>query len=482
MSKFKVDILRRIENLATTIGLIPKVGKQNENHIDDNWDDDKIYKGELFLNLKDNKIFTSNGKEILHLNTPKNYILNGLRVLKPTTAGEGIALDLRITTGYCIINGKLCKHTSEFDENPDVSDYQINLAGTSQAESKIVFLFAKQVPLASTAVQQNNYLDIQFEQKIITGTNEISNFQELNLKDLEGDILNNLIYKTPNELGLTNYMTDEYLLLAVIFVPANYNVSSFNKLEPISLSNNCSSYPIQEKSYKDLVCERIFKIDVWDIEKVFYKTQIIRNENNLYIVHKTFGNGLEFDINKYILPDFLPDDEIITPSECECECESESECECESEFVSLNYLSKIGLDYTDPTLRLPGKSFWTKAIIGVQKSTDLNYYKYIVGTVPNLDPVNFSDIKTIDLPEVTINGVRATVAFNNSNKDDAHIYFAKESDYQDFDPNNYTPAELESLLFSGRQISEGYYIIWNKEKFGYDLDDTSFDIVLHYKI
>ena len=476
MSKFKIDILRRIENFSSTLGIKPKVGKVNENHVEDDWENERIYKGEIFFNLVDNKIFTSNGREILHLNTPKNYVLNGLEVQKPPTAGEGIGLDLRINSGYAVIDGKLCKHVSESVVNPDVSDYQISLSGVPAIENKIVLLFAKQVELLPGQVQTTDEFDIGFVQHIITGSNAISNFEQLNLKHLPGDILYNLLYQDPSVNGLLPFMNKKHMLVSIIFVPSNYNISSYNILEPISLSNNCSSFPLQEKSAKDLLCDRLNTITTWDAEKVFYKSQIIRDKNNLYMVHKTFGNGIYSNIKDFLIPDYLEPDPV-DPSECECECE------CEDESLTLNnFLSIINVDYRDPANRLDGKTFWIKVQPTVFKTEDPNFYKYIIGIVPNLDPIEASNVSTVDLPEVAINGVRFTVGYNNQNKDSAHIYFAEESSYQTFNPIDFTPAELESLQFAGRNISEGMYIIWNQEMVGYEYDMDKMDIVLHYKI
>jgi hypothetical protein len=463
MNKLKIDILRRIEKFTEILGGKPIVGKGNENHIDDEWPDNMIYKGELFLNLKDNKLYTSNGTEIIQLNQNYNHILNGLEVIKPPTAGEGIGLDLKISTGNAIINGKHVHHISKYD-NSDVSDYQINLTGYPLSVDKIILLYGKQKQIL---IQTTDSIEMEFVQGVITGTNLISSFNNLILKNLTTDILYRLLYIDPITLGIDHLLNNNHILLGIIFIPANYTISSRNKLEPISLSTETSSFPLQEKSYKDLLKNRINNIETWNTEKVFYKSQIIRDRNNLYIAHKTFGNGYESDIKKFLIPDYL---ETENP-------EGDPE---NSDFE--NVLSIINVDYRDPNSKTQGKMYWKMANMSLQKSLNPNYSKYIVATVPILDPLNIDDLKTIDLPEVTVNGVRLTVGYDNYNKNEAQIYFAKLGEFQQFDINNYTPQDLEDLVISSREISEGYYIIWNEEKIGYSFTNGNYDIVIHYKL
>lgn len=459
MTKLRIDYSRKIENNTSDDTVLPVVGKPGENHIADDWTNETLYNGEVFLNTANGKVFTSDGVHILQLNSPKNQILSGLEVKRSSEAGEGIALDLEITNGYAIIDNKLIQYD---DHQENVSNYQIDLTGQPVSYAKMCFLFAKINKIDPPLTQTANYNTISFVQHIVTGTNNLSQFDNLNLTNLEStDVLSNFLYKTESELGLTSFMNSEHLLLGIVFVPANYNVSSFSVLDPISLSNIRSSYPLQEKTYKQLLLDRINTIDVWDKFKVFYKSQIIRHQNNLFMVHKTFGNGINDAITEFFVNDYL----------------ESSEAE-----ITDGFISKMNVDYTDPNLRPDGKVYWVKLLPNVKKPTNEDPYKYIVGTVPNLDPVSGTDISTTDLPEVTVNGVRFTVGYSNVTKDDAHVYFAKVNQYSSFDEDNYTLDELDLLEFPNRNIKEGYYLVWNKDNIDYDFDIEKFDIVLHYKI
>src|SRR6056297_3153514 len=103
MSNFNTDFIRRIENFTELENIFPMVGFPAENHVDDNWDDNKIYKGELFINLKTGSLFTANGQEIIQLNSPHSFIISGLEISHPETSGQGITLDIDIEDGYAII-------------------------------------------------------------------------------------------------------------------------------------------------------------------------------------------------------------------------------------------------------------------------------------------------------------------------------------------------------------------------------------------
>ena len=459
MTKLRIDYSRKIENNTPDEDVLPIVGKPGENHIADDWTPETLYNGELFLNTGNGKIFTSDGIHILQLNSPKNQILSGLEVKRSSEAGSGIALDLEITNGYAIIDNKLVQYD---DHQENVSNYQIDLTGQPVALAKMCFLFAKINKIEAPLTQTTAYNTISFVQHIITGTNNLSQFDDLNLTNLEStDLLSNFLYKTEVELGLTDFMNSDHLLLGIVFIPANYNVSSYSVLDPISLSNINVSYPLPEKTYKQLLLDRINKIDVWDEFKVFYKSQIIRHQNNLFIVHKTFGNGANDAISEFFVNDYL---------------------ESSDQEITEGFISKINVDYTDPNLRPDGKIYWAKLLIDVKKPTNEDPYKYIVGTVPNLDPVAGTDISTIDLPEVTVNGVRFTVGYSNVTKDDAHVYFARVNQYSSFDEDNYTLEELDLLEFPNRNIKEGYYLVWNAGNTNYEFDNEKFDIVLHYKI
>jgi len=450
MKKLNIDVIRRIENF-TQDETLPMVGRKDETHVEDSWQSNKIYNGELFINLKNKKIYTSNGNEILHLNIPYNHILNGLVVESPDTSGSGIALDVSISDGYAVINGKLAKYA-----NNDASDYQIDLSGTDLSDDKICLIYATIEDITDPNIQTDDYVNIYFTQHLIKGTNNFSNFNDLDVESLEEtDIISQLLH--------SNYIhpSPNHLLLAVIFIPSYYTALSNNVLDPISLATHYSSFPLQEKTPKDLLYSQINKIYTWGEYRVYYKTQIIKHENNLYMAHKTFGNGSENDIRKYIIN-----------SEFD---ESESELNIEG------YLSKINVEYRDDSLTTDGKLYWVQITKHLKKSTDPNCYKYIVGIVPNIDPILNSDVKTKDLPEININGVKYTVAYSIGSKNNAQLYFSKENPYIPFDDNNYSPSDIENLDFESRNIKEGYYLIWNQDNIGYEYIDK-FDIIMHYKL
>lgn len=465
-NKLMLDINRVIENFSEIKDEKPIVGKPGENHIDDGWDNTTIYKGEKFLNLEDGLLFTSDGKYIKQLNRNFNYVLSGLEVKKPNTADDGIALDLMVTPGYAIINGVLGKFTLSNPE--DISSYKIDLTGTTNTNHKFCLLYAKIDELGQYDVQETESLEIVLEQKIIEGTNLLANFDELSLRELDhSDILYKILYDADETLGLEDYASNKYLLLGVIFIRSNYDATNFNELEPISLTNTMSSYPVQEKSRNQLLLNATERFATFGTYRVFYKTQIVRHHNGFYLAHKTFGTGDNGNLKDYLINDN------------EFDSGYDSSEESNSRFMS----SIIGNTVDDTHTPGEDKKYWCKLDLEVRKPTNINPYKYIIGTVPFLDTSEDITKSTMDIPEVYVNGVKVSVAFNEENIEEADVYFLKRKIEDTFDIEDYTIQDLEDLLsFSGRNIYKNFLLVWNKENTGYDITDDNFKITLHYKL
>ena len=468
MNEINIDYLRRIENFTELENTLPKVGFPAENHIDDIWDNEAIYKGELYININTGHLYTSNGQEIIALNIPRNYIIDGLEIKRPITAGQGIALDIDIEDGHAIINNKMCKFTSSDISN--VNEYTIDLNGTDATTNKFVLIYAEPETLFSTQIQENSYLDIVFSQEIIEGTNT---FQENpNLPNINNsDIINSLF----------NAENNTKLLLGIIFIPPAYTETSLNIIEPISLSTKYASFPLMEKSKNQLLFDDIKRIKDWGTYRVFYKSQIIKDKNVLYLVHQTFGNSAEIDISKFVY-----NSSPVIPIDSASDTVPNIDSDSGSDFYpnTETYINKCISIITDTNVstdNTENEIYWVRLNNGKKLPTNENPYKYIIGTIPNIDPTGTNDLETITLPEVYVNGVKFTVGYNNTNKDIAHVYFAKINTYIPFDMDNYVESELNNLDFKSN-VKEGYYLIWNKENINYDFFDTKFDVVIYYKI
>lgn len=462
MSNLKIEQIRQIENFTEDESGFPLVGHPAENHIDDNWVNDEIYKAEFYINLKDGKLYTSDGTNILHLNRTDNYVIDGLFITSPKLSGDGIALDVSITDGYAIIDNKLGSFTGDlYTSNPEVSDYRIDLSNSSVGNDKFVFLFAKLAQGTPFSVQNSNANGIEFVQHIVEGSNATSNFDELNLDTIgSSDIIYRMLNESNEELGLkTNeydYTTNEHLLLSIIWIPSNYDETSYNKIEPISLSNKLSNQPIQESTHRKLLINKIDKIETWGKYKVFYKTQILKNQNNLYIVHKTFGTGYNDNISFY---------EIVNGNEDSSDSASET---------TSGFISKLGVDYSNNS----NLTYWKKIEDVFSGSTvDSNeLLSYIVGLVPTINS------QTSELPEISINGVRATVGYDGSSALESHVYFVSIPPlFSEFDILNYSESDLAALQFETSKIKSGYILIWNEENIGYRYDPERHDIIMYYK-
>ena len=79
MSNLISQFARRIEKYFSQLLTRPKAGPAGTNHIDDpaSWAGNEIYKGELILNTEDGAIYTSDGTEIIQLNTEDKIIAKG---------------------------------------------------------------------------------------------------------------------------------------------------------------------------------------------------------------------------------------------------------------------------------------------------------------------------------------------------------------------------------------------------------------------
>jgi len=130
MSNLISQFARRIEKYFSQLLTRPKSGPAGTNHIDDpaSWAGNEIYKGELILNTEDGAIYTSDGTEIIQLNT-EDSIISGLKVRVPTGIGlgSGTPFWLTIESGILRTAGKNYYHTTTEGTGgpPSVGDLQI---------------------------------------------------------------------------------------------------------------------------------------------------------------------------------------------------------------------------------------------------------------------------------------------------------------------------------------------------------------------
>jgi len=209
MSNLTTEYRRRISKLLEGKA---KVAQPGTNHIDDNWDNDTIYKGELGVDLNKGKLYTSDGETAVELNKRK-AIANGLQLYPvPAAASDRAANNLwiAISSGSAVINGKTYWHTSVFDAE-GTQNYNGDFMFEPNELNKEVFniVYAK----AADKLEPDDKYEYDKEK------------QQANLSffSVRVDSLSALWLEKEDLQKLTDEDLDSALFLGVVWMPEKYN-------------------------------------------------------------------------------------------------------------------------------------------------------------------------------------------------------------------------------------------------------------------
>ena len=220
MGNLTTEYRRRIAKLLKKRA---EIARKGTNHIDDNWGEDTIYKGEIAVHLDGGKLYTSDGSTAVKLNAP-NAIRNGLQLM-PIDSNNGNACWIKISSGRALINGKTYWHESVADKPGSIAMGDFCFAENSSQSPIYYLVYAR--PFKST---DSNYYDYAYDDETQTAN---MNFFAISVKS-EDDLYRD------NYDDLLGDDKDNCIFLGSVLVPGNYTSGSENKLRPWSVST-CSA-------------------------------------------------------------------------------------------------------------------------------------------------------------------------------------------------------------------------------------------------
>ena len=263
------EFSRRIEKFFTgnTTPTIPQIGTT---HQDTNWKYSDIYQGELALNLTDGKLYTSDGKKLIHLNNNDNFINDGMELQKlPSSATSDFTMWVNVTSGSVSINNKIYLYENE---SPNNGNIELPPHGQTATNPRIDYIFAVLV----NDVNGNKIVDF----KVVSSYNQ---------NDIDG---------TP-----TISVPDNSVFLGVVFVPHLYaDDGSPNNGQPdYSLSTYSTAamfptYPVPNYEPLDFIQKLLRSTILYKPEQFYYKNQIVLDSRD----NQSFNpGGSPLDINNY---------------------------------------------------------------------------------------------------------------------------------------------------------------------------------------
>lgn len=271
---------------------IPPIG---ENHIDNptSFENNEIYKAELFFNLADGRFYTSDGNQIIQYDN-LNCIIEGLELKVPNGLGIGSGFPdaLSISSGCLKINGKIYCHESN-DGTYSVYDLQLDLInyGSTSIQARLALIYA--VPdypnkITNTSSIYYNQYKLKFEVKY-------TNLGYTSINQIPNTVIDHVFNN-----NFSNSVSNDNILLGMVLIPENYNLSSTHKLRPRSVSKNNKTFPLKFISEKEFINDILNRIE-------YFKEDTLSNPNEFYlgnqiIVYKKNDDSLNnlFRLNKTI--------------------------------------------------------------------------------------------------------------------------------------------------------------------------------------
>lgn len=221
MSNLTTEYRRRIEKL---IDGKPTIAQKGTNHIDDNWSNETIYKGEIAIDINKGKAYTSDGSTSIEVNK-RNTLQYGLQLIPvPGAANDANGLWACITTGKATINGKSYWHTSVVDADA-TRDIQGDISfSKNTSQSPIYYLVYGKA--GKTYCEKH------------TSENEMyDNFQQYNLDFFAfsiGSQVNDLYSEEKIAAAAENagYSLDDAIFIGIVWMPENYDGRGVNRIRP----------------------------------------------------------------------------------------------------------------------------------------------------------------------------------------------------------------------------------------------------------
>lgn len=263
MSELLVNYKRRVEKLLQGNITIPVFGT---NHIDDTWNSNDIYPGELAIDLTSGSLSTSNGFGSVRLNS-ENVLLSGLVLSKPTSGVNKI----KVSTGSARINGKIYNFVS--------SSTDILFPANNSINPKMYFIYGQ---ATSTIVDSVN----GYYQLVLTTTNIEDTWSEPSGL-YETIALNETILTTP---------TDSLLLGCVVVPPG----SSGFLLFPKSIAEEGDYYPKFTFTPSEFLRNCTKYVNVFKPNTLYFYSTFIQDmvSHTIYVADKTFvsSNNIATDV------------------------------------------------------------------------------------------------------------------------------------------------------------------------------------------
>lgn len=265
-----VQFARRAEKYFNELNSRPQSGLPGTNHLDNpnDWGGNEIYPGEIVFNFVDGTAFTSDGREVIQLNSVDG-IIEGMVLRAPLGIIPnilGVAQWVSVETGSFRINGKRYYHETS-EDGTGAGD--ISIADNPTADTRIDLIFSIPTNVSYTP----NPIEFQASFSVFQGTttNEL-----LGDPSGENSITNNLLSGTYRTSLQANSNFDNAVLLGIVIVPPNYNVLSPHRLRPISVSNYGADSTTLRLSPEQLIKKTVSEVSL-------YKEDTILSLNRAYI-------------------------------------------------------------------------------------------------------------------------------------------------------------------------------------------------------
>lgn len=276
------QFVRRSEKYITDENTRPIAGLEGTNHVTNPslWSGNEIYKGEMFINMADGKLYTSDGTEIITLNAP-NGTIQGLQLGVPVNAGfpsNAIPLDFALSTGIAVINGHTYFYKSNLDQGVTDSDSQISPNPAQNPRMDFVFV----IPSTDPSIDYANEFTLNIV--VVEGIPD-------NNDPVFGETITDKILNGTYGLNPLTPVPENGLFVGMIWVPQNYLAAPpdhMNLIRPFSVNRISDSDFIFETSGATIIKQMQLSLSIYAADET-------NNPNVFYIQgqHVTTSTGVE---------------------------------------------------------------------------------------------------------------------------------------------------------------------------------------------
>lgn len=238
MGNLTIEYRRRIAKLLSGKAIVAPKGT---NHIDDEWSENTIYKGEIAINLGTGEIVSSDGETIIQGNKGES-VTNGLQLYPVPGANNGAnPLWIAISSGKGTINGKTYWHTSVVESSADRNNPGDFKFEENKGTSKKYWLVYGRPANKEDDPNEEIYDGTLQQYKMKFFTFAVDSFNKVFEDDLE-------------KYNNTKYSLEDSLFLGVVYMPDDYTVDSYNELRPwsVSINNEFAEFSLNHSSNVDM--------------------------------------------------------------------------------------------------------------------------------------------------------------------------------------------------------------------------------------